>query len=311
MKVILLGKKGMLGSQFDEKIRKSFSDKSLKLFSFDHSELDITDFKEVERTFDDIKPDIVINCVAYTGVDDSEYFRKEAYLLNAKVPGKLAELCHKNRATLIHFSTDYVFDGHKKSPISEIYLSEENAYPEKNVPNPLSYYGESKFQGEELIIKNLKNFYIIRTSWLYGKRIENKGRNFVDTMMKLGKEVVTGKRSGLKVVGDQVGSPTLTNDLAEAVLDNFVRKMMGKDTKNDAIPLFGIYHLTNSGFCSWYEFAVKIFEIAKLKVPVEKITTKEYPLPAPRPKNSILLNTKLSPLRRWDEALKDYISKEY
>jgi dTDP-4-dehydrorhamnose reductase len=306
MKILLLGKNGMLGSQFDKKLgilmKSDGSWKSgsgsgkpksnLELFSFGHEGLDVTKESELKKVFRDVLPDIVINCTGYTNVDESEFQKAEALLLNTEVPKILSRLCNQRGAIFIHFSTDYVFDGRKKVP---------DGYFENDVPNPLNYYGETKYQGEEFIQKEMVDYFIIRTSWLYGPRVGGKGRNFVDTMIKLGNEVLQGKRESLSVVSDQIGSPTYTCDLADAIIDEFILKFPYK------LPKFGIYHLTNSKFCSWYEFAAKIFEITGKKIPINKIPSVKYPTPAIRPKNSILLNTKLPKLRDYDEALKDYI----
>jgi len=298
MKIVLLGKKGMLGNQFPERLQdvknKSGSD-GLELFTFDHSELDVTDFTNLREVLTKIAPDIVINCIAYTNVDLAEIQRAESYLLNATVPTELAKILSDLDSILVHFSTDYVFDGAK--PVPEGYL-------ESDTPNPIGYYGETKLAGERGISENMKKFFIFRTSWLYGYRIENRGKNFVDTMLKLGKEVVEGKREKLAVVGDQFGCPTLTSDLACSVISNVVMKF-----DSGSLPAFGIYHQSNDGVINWHEFAKKIFEIAKMKVKVDKITSADYPAPAKRPTNSILLNTKLPQLRAWDEALKEYIYK--
>jgi len=281
MKIMLLGKNGMLGSQFN-KLLSGF-----ELFSFGHEDLDVTDHRQLEMTFGEVSPDIVINCTGYTRVDDAEDDKKNCFKLNADASKNIAKLCDKFGAVLVHFSTDYVFDGRKKVP---------DGYDEMCVPNPLNVYGESKFLGEENIINGVSKFYIIRTSWLYG----SSGKNFVDTMLRLGKEVVNGERDGIKVVNDQFGSPTYTCDLAKAVIEHFI--------KSGKLPDFGIYHLTNDGFTDWYEFAVRIFELAGMKVHVEPISSREYPTAANRPKNSILINRKLGKLRKWDEALKEYLT---
>ena len=285
MKVVLFGKNGLLGSQFNSQL------KGVELFGFGHEDVDVTDFKQLDRVFGEISPDVVINCTGYTRVDDAEDDEKEAFKLNAEAPKNMAKLCDKFGSVLIHFSTDYVFDGRKIPP---------DGYDEKCVPNPLNIYGESKFLGEEGVISGTKRFYIIRTSWLYGPN----GKNFVDTMLRLGKEVVSGERDRLKVVDDQSGSPTYSADLAGAVIEHFVVKDLGK-----ALPS-GIYHLTNDGFTNWHEFAVEIFELAGMKVEVKPISSREYPTAAQRPKNSILINTKLPKLRGWKEALKDCLNSD-
>ena len=296
MKILLLGKNGMLGSQF----KKQFDGfgENFEITALDRDELDVTDEDALSQVFVELSPDIVINCTGYTAVDEAESHREEAFNLNANAPRKIAQLCDKNGAVLIHFSTDYVFDGQKDV--------ETGGYDEESTPNPLSVYGESKLKGEEFIQSEMTRYFIIRTSWLYGPRPSTSsgghisGGNFVDTMLRLGKEVLSGDRDRVRVVGDQFGSPTYTVDLVRAVIHGF---FIGWP---DKIPAFGIYHLTGDGVCSWHEFAVQIFELAGLKVAVEKISTSEYKTEARRPKNSMLTNTKLPKMSRWEKALEAY-----
>ena len=300
MKILLLGKNGMLGSQFESQLASAGVGvgQRLEVFGFDRDKLDVTKFGELEAVFHDVRPDIVINCAAYTDVDEAEFQKKKAFALNAEAVRDIARLCDKGGSVLVHFSTDYVFDGHREVP---------SGYREDDMPNPLNVYGESKFRGEEFVQKEMARFFIVRTSWLHGPR-PSGGGSFVDTMLRLGNEVLSGERPELKVVGDQFGSPTYAKDLAEAVIKSFV---LPRDSSCDLpcdLPEFGIYHLVGGGFCSWYEFAVRIFELAGMKVPVKKISSAEYQTAAQRPKNSILMNTGLPRLRDWDEALADYLS---
>jgi len=296
MKIVLLGKKGMLGNQFPEKLQtaKARLGGDIEIFTFDHSELDVTDTVKLREVMMKISPDIVINCIAYTNVDLAETERENSYLLNAVVPTELAKILSPLDAILVHFSTDYVFDGQK--PLFE-------GYKEDDPTNPVNYYGETKLAGEKGIEENIKKYYILRTSWLYGRRIENRGKNFVDTMLKLGREVIEGKREKLAVVSDQFGCPTLTSDLAQSVIDNIVMKY-----DSGSLPEFGIYHQSNDDVTNWNEFASEIFKINGMDLNVEKITTSDFPTPAKRPLNSILLNTKLPRLRAWDEALREYLN---
>ena len=309
MKILLLGKNGMLGSQFEKQL-SGFSSE-FEVAALDRDELDVTDSGALKKTFEAFLPDVVVNCTGYTNVDESEFQEKEAFALNAEAPQELARLCNKHGAILIHFSTDYVFDGHKDIPLG--------GYEEGDMPNPLNIYGETKFKGEEFIQKEMVRFFIVRTSWLYGPRpaVDGDGRasgdrasgdrasggNFVDTMLRLGGEVLRGERETLNVVGDQFGSPTYTVDLVRAVIQRFLMKWP------DRSPDFGIYHLTGDGFCSWHEFAVRIFELAGLRVKVGRISTEQYGTAAQRPKNSVLVNTKLPGLRKWDEALEEYLKQ--
>lgn len=271
MKILLLGSKGMLGSQFEKKL-KGFD---LRAFG-GHDELDITSMRSVLRVFEGFIPDVVINCAAYTNVDEAEFIqgKKDSFKVNRDGVNNIAKCCKKFGSVLIHFSTDYVFDGRK------------DGYDENAICNPLNNYGESKLQGEIAIEKEMDKYFIVRTSWLYGPN----GKNFVNTMLRLGDEI--------KVVDDQVGCPTYTSDLADAVIKYFV-----KNPENG----FGIYHLTNDGATSWNKFAREIFRIVGRNVDVKKISTKEFPRPAQRPMNSVLLNTKLPKMRKWEEALKEYL----
>ena len=185
------------------------------------------------------------------------------------------------------FSTDYVFDGMNSA-----------GYAEGDAVAPINVYGESKLAGEKLIEENMEKYYIVRTSWLFGLN----GKNFVDTMLKFGAAAIQNGTE-MKVVNDQIGSPTYTHDLVNAVIGQIVEPL------EDEKPFpFGIYHLTNSGVCSWYDFAKKIFEIKKMEVKVLPVTTAEFPRPAKRPNFSILLNSKMPAMRSWSEAVETYLN---
>lgn len=271
MKILILGHKGILGHELTDVFKKDH-----ELVLWDREQIDISQKEETLEKIGELKPEIVINAAAYTAVDDAESNEDLAYQVNGYAVGFLAEICKEINALLIHFSTDYVFDGKNKI-----------GYREDCVYQPLNMYGESKALGEKLILDIEPRYYLIRTSWLFGKH----GKNFVETMLRLVKE---GK--DLKVVNDQFGSPTCAKDLAEKV----------KELIESQKPS-GIYHLTNSDFCSWYEFAVKIFELAGLKPNIKPVSSEEFPTPAKRPTYSMLINTKLPPMRKWQEALKDYL----
>jgi dTDP-4-dehydrorhamnose reductase len=217
-----------------------------------------------------IKPDVVINAAAYTDVDGCEDKQELAFQVNGYGPGHIAEACFIVGAKLVHFSTDYVFDGSKKE------------YVESDIPNPVNVYGHSKLLGENKIIGNIDDYRIIRTSWLFGVH----GKNFVETMLRLSREMDT-----VKVVKDQFGKPTYTMDLA-----NKVKEIVELDP--------GIYHVTNDGICSWYEFASSIIDN------VISCTSEEFPRKAKRPRYSVLVNTKTEPMRHWKEALKDYLKEK-
>ncbi|MBI2638748.1 dTDP-4-dehydrorhamnose reductase [Candidatus Peregrinibacteria bacterium] len=272
MKILLLGKTGLLG----QALFRVFSNHHI-VIAPSHEECDVTNPANLKAVFSAQPFDLVINATGYTKVDDAEKNRDAAFLLNAAAVKNLCQiLAHKNTA-FVHFSTDYIFDGANKE-----------GYIESDSPAPLSVYGASKAAGEKEILSSLKSFYLIRSSWIFGP----DGKNFVDTMIEL-RHKNPGKP--LKVVDDQIGCPTFTLDLAQAVFGLL-------ETKN-----YGIYHIVNSGSCSWYEFAQEIFH--QLGVPQEiiPITSQELNRPAKRPACSILKNTKLAPLRSWKHALGDYL----
>ena len=269
----------MLGSCLYENL----SEHGHSVFGFTSSDGDITNTRKLKILFEELTPDIVINCAAYTAVDDAEKNQDLAMKINGRCTGKLAELCKTYKAVLIHFSTDYVFDGHKKT------------WKESDKTSPLNIYGESKLLGEKLIAENMKKFFIIRTSWLFGEN----GKNFVDTMAVLGKE-----KDEVSVVNDQFGSPTYTKDLAEKVIEFFVKKK--------PILAYGIYHITNSGTTNWSDFATYIFKTLFLETKVKEITAEKFNRPAKRPKYSTLKSTKFDfGMRPWRKAVKDYLRKYF
>ncbi|MFH1375922.1 MAG: dTDP-4-dehydrorhamnose reductase [Patescibacteria group bacterium] len=270
-KIILTGSDGMLGKALKKALSASFD-----LHAFPKAELDITNSAAVEKVFSEIKPDFCVNAAGYTQVDRAESEQELAMRLNGEAVGLLGEECKKVGAKLIHFSTDYVFDGETKA-----------GYLENAKPNPINFYGKSKLAGEQMLRESGCAFVIIRTSWLCGE-----GECFVSKMLELAR-----RNSTLKVVADQQGSPTFTADLAEAT-----SKIIQKN-------LSGVFHRTNDGIVTWADFAKKIFEIKKLGVKVIPIKTAEFPTPAARPANSVLLNTKLPPLRKWEEGLRGYLKQ--
>lgn len=278
MKILVTGRHGMLGSDV------------VKVFSGEHEvigtgreDFDITDSKASLEYIKGIKPQLVINCAAYTDVDGCEKNIDTAFKVNALGARNIAAACNEIDAAMVQISTDYVYDGEKATP-----------YYEYDNTNPLGIYGKSKLEGENFVKAVCKKHYIVRTSWLFGEN----GKNFVKTMLTLAKD-----RKEFTVVNDQVGSPTYTEDLAKALLE-----LVSK-------PAYGTYHITNSNFCSWYDFAKFIFETASIKdVEVKPITTEELGRPAPRPKNSVLEKFYLSlngysPLRSYKEAVKEYIER--
>lgn len=242
-------------------------------------ELKVTDQAAVDAFVDENKPDIIINCTAMTAVDLCESEQEKAYSLNALVPKYLAIAAERNGAKLVHLSTDYVFDGNGNQP-----------YTEEDIPNPVSVYGKTKQAGDEFVQRLCKKHFIIRVAWLYGE-----GKNFVKTMLNLAR---TNKK--LRVVADQLGSPTSALEVAKVI----AYLMETED--------YGIYHATCEGITSWYEFAVSIFCEAGIEVEVEPISTSEYPTPAKRPAYSVLDNKALRErhgyiMPDWKVALHDYM----
>lgn len=262
IKTLIFGAGGMLGTDLQTVFPKAIS--------FTHSEMDISDRDAVFSCIEKFKPELVINAAAYTKVDDCEEKKELAFLVNGTAPGYIAEACENIGSKLMHFSTDYVFDGEKKE------------YVESDKPNPINVYGASKLEGEISIAKAAKRYYIIRTSWLFGLH----GENFVDKMLKLG-----SSNPSVKVVNDQFGKPTYTKDLA-----NKVREILNCN--------YGIYHITNEGICSWYEFASAIIPNS---IPC---TSEEFISKAKRPRYSVLRNTKTKPMRHWKDALVDYLEEK-
>lgn len=276
MKIAVTGSDGMLG--YD--IQKVFTD--VELIAFTLRDFDITDLDKSVSKIKEIKPDYLIHAAAYTDVDGSELNPEKAYLVNGIGTRNIAMACEETHCPIIYISTDYVFDGTKKEP-----------YNEWDIPNPVNKYGLSKLLGEHFVTSLTNRFYIVRTSWLYGKH----GKNFVDTIIKLLTE-----KEHLDVVNDQISSPTYTYDLAVKL-----RELIGKG--------YGIYHITNTSQCSWFEFAVEIAKLLKnSKTKIQPITSDKLNRSAKRPAFSVLGNTLLrleglKELRHWKDALKDYLAQ--
>jgi dTDP-4-dehydrorhamnose reductase len=246
--------------------------------TFTHADLDITDSSAVRNALDGAE--IVVNCAAYTNVDGAESDPATAHAVNAEGARNVAEAA----ARVIYVSTDYVFDGSKPGP-----------YLESDATGPLSEYGRSKLAGEHATLTASPHSLIVRTSWLFGAA----GGNFVDTMLRLGED-----RDELNVVDDQVGCPTFTGHLAEAI----VSLARGEVRLADGHSAHGVLHVAGSGSCSWFEFARKIFESAGVEVQVHPCTTDEFPRPAPRPANSVLRSERGAPeLPSWHEGLEAYL----
>lgn len=243
------------------------------------SALDITSEEDVKKTVEKIRPDLLINCAAHTGVDLCETEQEAAYAMNALGPKYLAEAARAVDAVFVQVSTDYVFPGNK-----------DGAYLEDDETGPQSVYGRTKLAGEEFVKNTGGKYFIVRTAWLYGH-----GKNFVRTMLRLAED-----HDRLTVVSDQKGTPTSADELARAIL------FLADKTE------YGIYHATCEGEVTWYGFAKKIFEYAGRKVEVQPVTSEEYKTAAKRPENSVLENRKLNALsdfrmKDWEAALKDYL----
>lgn len=272
MNIVIVGARGMLGSMLAKVFAK------YKPLLVDREEIDITNEQSVRQVLRDANATLVINAAAYTNVDAAEDHKEDAFLVNELGVKNLALVTRELSATLVHFSTDYVFPG-----------TNSEGYAESDSPGPaVNIYGNSKLAGERALKESGCNFYLIRTAWLYGPN----GKNFVDTMIALGQ-----KEKTLKVVHDQYGCPTYTKDLAEYT----------KTLIEEEYP-FGIYHGTNSDSASWFQLAEKIFEYTQnLAVVVKPVPSTDFPRPAKRPAYSILKNTKGPSMRPWQEALADYV----
>lgn len=286
-KILITGSNGQLGREF-HKYFKNHSDYNVKYTSHSISEvdgdhitsLDITDLDQVRKTAMEFIPEIIINCGAFTAVDLCETEQEKAYQINAIGPKNLAIVAEEISAELVHFSTDYVYDGLAKEP-----------YIESATPNPQSVYGKTKLAGDQFVQEICKKYYIIRIAWVYGD-----GKNFVRTMLQLAENHET-----VRVVSDQIGTPTSTKELVKMTQELLKYKQ------------YGIYHGTCEGFTSWYEFAKMIFQLAGKPTKVEAITTDEYKTAAKRPSYSVLENKKLNEMtdfrmKDWKEALQEFMN---
>jgi len=282
MKIALIGADGQLGSD----LVKSLKDEDIiPLF---YPEFDLTNSLETRRALSDISPDVIINTAAYHKVDECEENPQSAFNLNALSVRELALTCRVLDAVLIHFSTDYVFDGKKGNP-----------YIEEDVPNPLNAYAVSKLAGEYFVGNILERYFLIRTCGLYGEAgCWGKGTNFVDVMIKLEKQSET-----ISVVNDQRVTPTSTSELAQKICELI-------QTEH-----YGLYHLSNEGECSWHEFAETIFSLMEMRVSIESVNSATYGAKAKRPFYSVLENKHakeigLSPFSHWKDALATYLNKK-
>lgn len=284
MKILVTGAKGQLGSEINY-----LSHSCPYEFEFiDREELDLTDKESIIPFLENSNPDFIINCAAYTAVDQAEDEPELAVQINKIAPREIAKYCKDSGCRLIHISTDYVFDGNFNKPINE-----------EDLPNPKSVYGQTKLDGEKAVQGLLDDAYIIRTSWVYSVF----GNNFVKTMIRLGNE-----RDEINVVSDQFGTPTWARDLADAIL-----QIINQITNSNDQP--GIYHYSNEGNISWYDFAGEIMKLAKLSCEVNAIGTLEYPTKAERPKYSVLNKSKIKNIlnkniAQWEDSLRQYLNEK-
>ena len=278
MRVAVIGASGQLGSD----LVKVFED----VIPLTHKDIEVTDFASCE-ILKELKPDVVINTAAYHKTDECEENPEKTFLVNAIGARNIALICREIRAVDVYISTDYVFDGSKKEP-----------YTEEDVPNPINVYGISKYAGE-ILTRYIDKHYIIRVSSLFGVAgASGKGGNFVETMIKKAKS-----GDEINLVNDITMSPTYTKDAA----------MIIKKIISNKLP-YGIYHVSNDGCCTWYEFAKAIFEITGIDANLKPITSDKFPTKAKRPKNSALSIKKIKSyginMRHWKEALKDYLKEK-
>jgi dTDP-4-dehydrorhamnose reductase len=288
-KIVVVGADGQVGQELQQVLRPLG-----ELHLFNRQSLDLSQPDIISQIITAIQPNVIVNAAAYTAVDKAESEPELAHVINAIAPTQLAKSAQALNAPLIHISTDYVFDGTKSSP-----------YQPSDPTHPMSVYGASKLKGEEGIQENCDRHYILRTAWVYGSYGKS---NFVKTMLRLGAD-----RTELKVVADQVGTPTWARSIAEAI----ATLILSLDTEPAAS---GVYHFTNSGVASWYDFAIAIFEEARsLGIPLKieqvvPITTADYPTPAKRPSYSVLSLQEIMPILgsaplHWRMALRHMLQE--
>ncbi len=273
MKILITGSKGQLGQELAEML----PGRGHEVVGLSRNELDIADADAVELAVGTHSPKLVVNAAAYTNVDGCETETELAYSVNALGPRNLAQACERRSCELLHVSTNYVFDGEDDRP-----------YEPFDPPNPISTYGRTKLAGEEYVKHLMDRWYVVRSAGVYGR-----GHNFVRTMLRLG-----AQKEVLKVKNDEFISPTYARDLAEGIAEIVEAGS------------YGLFHLTNAGSCSWYEFTREIFRLAGVEAELIPIPSSEYPLPAARPTNGLLSSLGSPELRHWKQALADYLERE-
>ncbi|MEJ7631720.1 MAG: dTDP-4-dehydrorhamnose reductase [Rubrobacteraceae bacterium] len=273
MKILLTGANGQLGRE----LSRLLPERGHEVIPLNRAGLDITDSRAVARMIQDHASQLVINAAAFTGVDAAETETEAAHAANALGPRNLAVACERAGCELLHIGTNYVFDGTSERP-----------YEPFDPPNPVSVYGRTKLAGDEYVMRLCRRWYVVRTAAVYGE-----GGNFARTMLRL-----AGERDEIQVKDDEFVSPTYALDLAEGII-----QIVGAGE-------YGVYHLTNSGSCSWHEFALEIFRLSGAKVRVTPVSSAEFPLPAPRPANGVISDFGGPRLRHWREALAEYLERE-
>ncbi|MGO9243031.1 MAG: dTDP-4-dehydrorhamnose reductase [Bryobacteraceae bacterium] len=276
-RLLILGAQGMLGTQLARLYPEALA--------WDKGDVDVLDAKRFETQFRAAAPDLdaVVNCIAFNDVDGAEDHPEAAFELNGAFPGRLAALCRELRRPLVHYSTNYVFDGKK------------GEYFESDSPSPLSVYARSKLRGERTVAAATDDFYLVRTAVLFGPRgcSDVSKRSFVELMMDL-----AAQRDTIQAVSDEINSVTYAPDLAQAT-----SALLESDAP------YGVYHLTNSGAASWYELARAVFELTPRKPQLVAVPASAFPRKAQRPARAVLLNTKTDPLRPWQEALRSFAAR--
>jgi len=276
MKVLVTGVNGQLG--FD--VVLACKENKIDVIGIDIDDLDITIPEDVDRFLQESKASILVHCAAYTAVDRAEEEKEQCFKVNIDGTRNLAMACKRLSMKMVYFSTDYVFPGTGEQP-----------WKENDKKDPINVYGQSKSQSEEIVKEILNQYFILRISWVFGVN----GNNFVKTMLRLGKE-----NGQVNVVNDQIGSPTYTKDVADLIINMMFTQE------------YGIYHVTNEGFCSWYEFACEIFKQANMEVLVVPLDSSQFPTKAVRPHNSRLDKSQLllkgfTALPTWKDALKRFL----
>ena len=277
MKVLIVGAYGQLGSEVSKKLSLSY-----EIVQLGSKELDIGNEERVLEVIKSIRPVYIVNCAAYNNVNQAEVCKELARYVNEIGVYNLAKASELVQATLVHISTDYVFNGEKRVP-----------YVETDIAEPINAYGLTKYNGEQFVQDICQRYIIIRTAWLYSQ----KENNFVHTVMKIGQE-----KKQLRVINDHIGSPTNVEELA-----NVIEQLMSKGGQ-------GIYHCSGNGMCSWYEFAKKIIQLSNIDCFVEPISAREYKELAPKPAFSVLRNLKLEetigdPMKNWEDSLETFFAK--